>query len=353
MVVGATEVMFKYILKRIFVMLPTLLGITILSFIIINLAPGSPVEQRLQQLRFGGGGAEGTRAGDGGSQGSYGVSQEVIEALKKQYGFDKPVHIRYLIWLNNVVTFNFGESFIYEEPVIDVIASKFPVSLQFGILSFLLTYLICIPLGVMKAVRDGTVFDAVTSFGFFVLYSIPPLMLGILLIVFFAGGSYFSWFSVIGISSDQYYSLSTFGKILDRAHHFILPLTCYMINSFAVLTLLMKNSLLDEIKLDYVRTARAKGLSEAAVVYRHAFRNALIPIVTGLGGYLGVFLSGSIIIERLFSLDGMGLLGFQSLLSRDYNVIMGLIFISSLVMLVGRLISDILYMVVDPRIDLN
>lgn len=341
--------MFVYLIRRLLMMIPTILGITVLSFVIINLAPGGPVEQKLQQLQFGGQGEASTSS----SSNNYGVSEEVIEALKKQYGFDKPIHIRYFIWLKNIATLDFGESFTYEEPVMDVIKSKFPVSLQFGIVSLILVYLVCIPLGVAKAVRDNTRFDAVSSVILFIMYSIPPLMLGILLIVFFGGGSFLDWFPIEGIMSDDYDSFTFFEKVVDRVHHFIMPLICYMIGSFTVLTFLMKNSLLEEIKLDYVRTARAKGLEENIVVYKHALRNALIPIVTGLGSFLGVFFAGSIIIEQIFSLDGMGLLGFSAALNRDYNVLMALIFITSMISLVGRLISDLLYVVVDPRIDFS
>lgn len=341
-----------YILRRMFMMIPTLFGITLLSFVVINLAPGSPVEQKLMALRFAGGG-QSTGVGHGGGSSNYGVSQEVIEALKKQYGFDKPLHVRYWIWLKNVATLNFGTSFSREEPVVDVIASKFPVSLQFGILSLILTYLICIPLGIAKAVRDGSRFDVVTSGILMVLYSIPPLILGVLLRVFLAGGAFLDWFPLGDLYSDNYYDLSFWGQVLDRIHHFVLPLTCYVIGSFTVLTFLMKNSLLDEIKLDYVRTARAKGLSENVVIYKHAVRNALIPIATGLGGFLAVFFSGSIIVEQIFNLDGMGLLGYKSALDRDYNVIMGLIFFQSVIMLLGRLLSDLAYLVIDPRIDFS
>ncbi len=344
--------MWKYIVRRLFAMIPTLFGICLLSFVIINMAPGGPIEQRIEQLRFAG--AAGGGMGRGGSESlansQSGVSQDVIDALKKQYGFDKPLMVRFGIWLKNVVTLNFGNSFTYDEPVTELIASKFPVSLQFGIASLILTYLVCIPLGVMKAVRDGTPFDSISSFILFVLYSVPPLMLGVLLMVYFAGGSYFHWFPAIGISSDNYDALTFWAKVWDRIHHFILPLVCYMVNSFTALTFLMKNSLLDEIKLEYIRTARAKGLSEKIVVYKHALRNALIPIVTGMGGFLGVFLAGSIIIEQIFSLDGIGLLGYNSALSRDYNVLMALIFLSCLVELFGRLVSDLLYVVIDPRI---
>lgn len=341
--------MFTYILKRLLIMVPTLLGITVVTFIIINLAPGSPIEQRIQQLKFGGMGQEG--GGGKSSDKNSAVSQEVIEALKRQYGFDKPVHVRYYIWLKNIAHLDFGESFTYEEPVWDVITSKLPVSLQFGVISLIISYLVCIVLGVIKAVKHGTAFDYVSSFLLFVFYSIPGFMLAILLIVYFAGGSFYNWFPMGELYSDNYYDLTLWGKIIDRIHHFILPLICYMIGSFTVLTMLMKNSLLDEIKRDYIRTARAKGMSEKVVFLKHALRNALIPIVTGIGGFISVFFVGSLLLESIFQLDGMGLLSYKSILQRDYNVIMGLIFIQSVLMLIGNLISDLAYIAVDPRID--
>ncbi len=324
-------------------MIPTLFGITILSFIIINLAPGSPVEQKLQQMRFGG--------GSSGHQGGTGVSQEVIDALNKQYGFDKPLLVRYGIWMKNLATLDFGDSFKYEEPVTGLIVSKFPVSITFGLISFILSYLVCIPLGVYKAIKNGSAFDQISSVLLSAAYSIPPIILGILLLVFFAGASYFNWFPIGGVFSDNYDELTTMGKIWDRAHHFILPMICYMIGSFTYLTFMMKNSLLDVIKLDYVRTAKAKGLSDRAVYMKHALRNALIPIVTGMSDILAIFFTGSILIEKIFNLDGMGLLGLNAVTARDYNVLMGLIFLQSLLMLLGRIISDFLYVVVDPRID--
>lgn len=333
-------------------MIPTLLGITIVCFVVINLAPGGPIEQKLMAMRFGGGMAGGgAGSGGGGGTSNYGVSADVIEALKKQYGFDKPIHIRYGIWLKNIVTLDFGESFSTEEPVIDVVASKFPVSLQFGIISLFLTYLICVPLGIAKAVKDGTRFDMVSSVILMFMYSIPPLILGILLRVYLAGGAFADWFPLGDLYSDNYFDLDTWGKIKDRVHHFILPLTCYIVGNFTVITFLMKNSLLEEIKLDYVRTARAKGLDERTVIYKHALRNALIPIATGLSSFLAVFFAGSIIIEQIFNLDGMGLLGYKAALSRDYNVLMALIFFQALISLVGRLLSDITYVLIDPRID--
>jgi microcin C transport system permease protein len=233
----------------------------------------------------------------------------------------------------------------------DVILSKFPVSLQFGVASLILTYLVCIPLGMAKAVRAGSVFDWLSGFLLYVAYSIPPLVLGIFLIVFFAGGRYFNWFPIGMLYSDQYDSLSLGGKIWDRIHHFILPLTCYMIGGFTELSMLMRNSMLEVVKQDYVRTARAKGLDEKVVLYKHAMRNALIPIATGLGGFFSVFLAGSLIVETIFQLDGIGLLSYKSILARDYNVIMGLIFLSSVILMLGRLFSDIVYVMIDPRID--
>lgn len=341
--------MLKYFLRRMAIIIPTLLGVTVVVFIIINMAPGGPIEQKLQQMRFGSeshGGAEGKSRG-----GTQGVSDEVLEALKKQYGFDKPMHVRYFLWLKNISTLNFGESFTYEEPVLDVITSKFPVSLQFGIISLILSYIVSIPLGILKAIKKGSAFDVISSFILFVFYSIPSFMLAILLIVFFSGGSFFEWFPVGGIHSENFDELSGLEQIWDRIHHFTLPLICYTIGSFTSLTILMKNSLIEEIKKDYIRTARAKGLDEKVVYMKHALKNALIPIVTGLGGFLSVFFAGSLLLETIFQLDGIGLLSYKSVLARDYNVIMGLVFIQSGLFLLGNVISDIAYVLVDPRID--
>lgn len=332
--------MLKYSLHRLLWMLPTLFGITLVCFLVINLAPGSPVEQAMSKMRFG------NHQG-----GSAGVSDEIVNAIKKQYGFDQPLHIRYLIWLKNIVTLDFGESFTYQRPVIQVIVDKLPVSLQFGVMSLLLIYMISIPLGISKAVRDGSHFDLWSSVMLMIAYSVPPLILGILMRVYLAGGQFLDILPLGELYSDNYMDLSFWGKVWDRGQHFIMPLTCYVVNGFTVLVFLMKNSLMEEIRLDYVRTARAKGLDERAVIYKHALRNALIPILTGLGSFLTVFFAGSIIIEQVFNLDGMGLLSYKSILSRDYNIIMALIFIQSVLSMVGRLVSDITYVMVDPRID--
>ena len=344
--------MWPYLLKRLLAIIPTLLGITVVCFFIINLAPGGPVERKMAQMKFAGafstGGGGG--GGDSGSH-SFAISEEVLQNLKKQYGFDKPIHIRYWLWIKSIATLDFGESFIYEEPVINVIVSKFPVSLQFGIVSFILTYLVCIPLGIAKAIKEGSRFDFASTVTLLVMYSIPSLVLGILLKTYFTGGGFLNWFPVGDLYSDQYFDKNFFGRAGDRVHHFILPLICYMIGHFTVLTFLTKNSLLDEVRLDYVRTARAKGLNEKVIIYKHALRNALIPIVTGLGSFLGLFLAGSLIVEKIFTLDGIGLLSYNSLINRDYHLIMALIFIQAVLALFGRLISDFAYVLVDPRID--
>ena len=347
--------MSRYFLRRLFLMIPTLIGITVVCFIIINLAPGGPIQQKLAMMRFGGAmgpGTAGTGGGTGYERGDQAVTEEIIEALKKQYGFDKPLLVRYGIWMKNIATLDFGESFIYEEPVIDVILERIPISLQFGLTSLMLTYLVCIALGVIKALRDGSPFDVSSTVVLFIMYSVPSLMLGILLIVFVAGAEN-SWFPTGGIISDSYEELSFWGKVEDRMRHFLLPLSCYMIGSFTFLTMLMKNSMLDVIKLDYVVTAQAKGLADKVVYMKHALRNALIPVVTGMSGILSIFFAGSVIIERIFQIDGMGLLGYNAALSRDYNVLMGLIFISSILFLVGRLLVDFFYILVDPRIDFS
>ena len=341
--------MFKYFVKRLLLIIPTLIGITVACFVITITTPGGPIEQKLAQLRFAGATEAGEQAVDSGSD--YGVSNEIIEALKKQYGFDKPIPIQYLIWLKNAITFDFGDSFIHEEPVVGLILERVPISLQFGLVSLILTYLVCIILGVQMAVRKGSFFDISSSVVLIVLYSIPPLMLGILLKVFLAGR--WDWFPIGDLYSDMYFEKDFFGQVLDRVHHFILPMLCYMVGAFTILTQFMKNNLLEEINKDYVKTAQAKGLSKAVVIYKHALRNALVPIATGIGNVFGIFLAGSLIIEKIFNIQGIGLLAFDSTIARDYNVIMALIFIQSLIFIAGRIISDFTYIIIDPRIDFS
>jgi microcin C transport system permease protein len=336
-----------YVLRRLLLAIPTLLGITLVCFFIINMAPGGPIEQQLQAIRFGGG-----MSGEGGTGGESGVNEKIIEMMKEYYGFDKPLLHRYFIWLKNIVTLDFGRSYSYEMPVWELIKARIPISLQFGLSSLILTYLVSVLLGVLKAVKNGSKFDVASSTVLFVLYSIPSLILGIILIVFVAGRDG-SWFPLGGVVSDYYSYLSFWEKVGDRIRHFILPLLCYMVGSFTFLTLLMKNSMLDVINMDYVRTARAKGLDNKKVILKHAFRNALIPMVTGMTGILTVFFAGSIIVEQIFNINGMGLLSYQALLSRDYPVIMALIFIQSVLYLSGRLLVDLLYTVIDPRINFS
>ena len=332
----------EYIIRRLLLMIPTILGITVVCFALTQFIPGGPVEQMISRIRA----ASAERGVDASRQ----ISEEEIENIKAYFGFDKPAHIRYLKWLGNVVRLDLGTSYAYEEPVWDVIVSKFPISLFFGFTSFFLSYLICIPLGMLKAVKNNSRLDTITSVIIFVGYVMPGYALGILLITFLGGGSFLDWFPISGIVSDNFEQLSLSGKILDFLHHMVLPLICYMASEFAFLTILMKNSVIDEIKKDYMRTAIVKGATFNTAVWKHAFRNSLIPLATRLGEIFTIMFAGALLIERVFDIDGMGLLVFNSMVSRDYNVIMGIILLSSIMALMGRLFSDILYVVVDPRI---
>ena len=323
-------------------MIPTLFGITLVCFMLTQFIPGGPVEQMISRIR--------AVSGEKGVDASRSITEEEVENIKVYFGFDKPVHMRYLKWLGNVVMLDLGTSYAYEEPVWDVIISKFPISLFFGFTSFFLSYLVCIPLGMLKAIKNNSIFDTVTSVIIFAGYVMPGYALGILLITFLSGGSFLDWFPISGIVSDNFESLSLFGKILDFLHHMVLPLICYMASEFAFLTILMKNSLMDEIKKDYMRTAIVKGATFNTAVWKHAFRNSLIPLATRLGEIFTIMFAGALLIEKVFDIDGMGLLVYNSMVSRDYNVVMGIIVLSSIMVLLGRLFSDILYVVVDPRI---
>ncbi len=339
-----------YIINRLFAIIPTLFGISLISFVLINVAPGGPVEQALQKLKYS---AESTSSNNSSlnSQNIENtVTSEVIESLKRQYGYDKPVLTRYFIWLKNLVTLDFGESFTHHRPVWDLIIEKFPVSLMFGLTSFMLTYLISIPLGLLKALWNGSRFDVVTSFLIFLTYAIPSFIFAILLIVIFGPGN-LDWFPIQGLVSENYDDLSAWNKLTDRLSHAFLPLLCYTIGDFAALTVLTKNSILEEVNKDYVRTARAKGLEQNAAILKHALRNALMPIATGLGSLLGVFFAGALLLETIFNLDGIGLLSYNAVLSRDFNVIMGLLMLQSIAALLGNLLSDIIYVIIDPRVN--
>lgn len=337
-----------YFIRRLLLIIPTFLGITLVSFIIMHIVPGGPIEQAIRQIRMGG------ALGEGGTSGGF-VSSELtadaIEQMRENYGFDKPVFVRYGLWLWNILRLDLGTSYIYGDPVWDVIKSRLPVSLYFGLIGFFLTYLVCIPLGVMKAVKHRSPFDTITSVLVFVGYATPGFALGIVLLVLFGGGSFLNLFPLGGFVSDNFSDLSFLQKAWDLLHHTILPVICYMISSFATLTILMKNSLLEQLTQDYVLTAFAKGLTGRVVVYKHALRNSLIPLATGFGHFLSIILAGSFLIEKVFNIDGMGLLGYTAIVDRDYPVVLGILVISSLLSLLGNILSDVCYILIDPRID--
>ncbi|MEC8316528.1 MAG: microcin C ABC transporter permease YejB [Pseudomonadota bacterium] len=359
--------MAAYILRRLALMIPTILGIMLISFTIIQFAPGGPVERIIAQLqghdvgataRFAGGQSEMNNLSsgnfDGGSKyrGAQGLDPAFIEELEKQFGFDKPAHERFLIMIGDYAQFDFGNSFYRDVPVAQLIAEKLPVSISLGLWTTLITYLISIPLGIAKARRSGSSFDIWTSGVIIVGYAIPGFLFAVLLIILFAGGSYFDWFPLRGLTSDNFDSLSTGGKIIDYLWHISLPVLAMTIGAFATTTLLTKNSFLDEISKQYVTTARAKGLSEGKVLYHHVFRNAMLIVVAGFpGAFVGAFFTGSLLIETIFSLDGLGLLSYESIINRDYPVVFANLYIFGLVGLIITLLSDLTYVLMDPRID--
>ncbi|MEX2475561.1 microcin C ABC transporter permease YejB [Marinobacter sp.] len=350
-----------YILRRLALVIPTLLGIMLLNFLIVQAAPGGPVEQLIAEMeghgggalaRASGGGSGGEVSSGGDSRGSRGIPDEMLQEIEVMYGFDKPAHERFLKMLGDYATFNFGESFFRERTVLELIIDKMPVSISLGLWSTLIIYLISIPLGIRKAVSDGSRFDVWSSSAIVVGYAIPGFLFAILLIVLFAGGSYFDWFPLRGLTSSNFDELNWHQKIGDYFWHLALPVTANVIGGFATLTLLTKNSFLDEISKQYVVTAKAKGLEEKQVLYGHVFRNAMLIVIASLPGVLvALFFTGSLLIEVIFSLDGLGLLGFEAALNRDYPVIFGTLYIFTLMGLVLKLISDITYVLVDPRID--
>lgn len=355
--------MLAYIVRRLLLIVPTLLGILLINFIIVQAAPGGPVEQMIAKLegfdaasggataRVSGGGGEVSVAGSN-YRGAQGLDPDLIAEIEKMYGFDKSAPERFWLMITSYAQLDFGQSFFRDASVVDLILEKMPVSISLGLWSTLITYLISIPLGIAKATRHGSGFDVWTSSAIIVGYAIPGFLFAILLIVLFAGGSYWDWFPLRGLTSGNFDQLSLGGKILDYFWHLALPVTALVIGSFATLTLLTKNSFLDEIGKQYVITARAKGLTDRRVLYGHVFRNAMLIVVAGFpAAFLGIFFAGSMLIEVIFSLDGLGLLGFESIVNRDYPVVFGTLFIFSLFGLLAKLLSDLMYTLIDPRID--
>ena len=339
--------MSAYFLRRLLLIIPTFLGITMVVFVVTHFVPGGPVERQIMRMRMGSGSEAAAAAG---GRGAIALPEDAIAEIRKYYGFDKPVYIRYARWLSNVVRFDLGTSYIYQDPVWDVIKSRFPVSIFLGFTGFVLSYLVCVPLGIVKAVRHGSRFDFITSALVFLGYSIPGWALGTALLVLFGGGTFWSLFPLGGFRPENWEYLSVWGKITGQIHHMFLPVVCYMVGSFATETILTKNSMMENLGQDYVRTAFAKGLGERRVIFVHVLRNSLIPLVTGLGHVISIVLAGSFLIERVFNIDGMGYLGYTAILQRDYPVALGIVVLSSLLMLVGNILSDIIYAVVDPRI---
>jgi microcin C transport system permease protein len=329
-------------------MVPTLLGALTITFVVIQFVPGGPVEQIMAEARA-------SQKGDGSAYkaGRDSDAKQIAE-LKKLYGFDKPAHVRYVEMLGNFLRFDLGRSFLHNKDVWQLIQEKLPVSISLGMWTFLFSYLISLPLGIVKAVHEGSRFDLISSLIVLIGYAIPGFVLGIFLIVLFSGGTFLEWFPLRGLTSDNWADLSWSARITDYFWHLTLPLICMVIGSFAVTTMLTKNTFVEEMRKQYVLVARAKGLSQRRVLYKHIFRNALIPLVTGFpAAFVGAFFAGSVLIETLFSLDGLGLLSFESVVRRDYPVVLGSLYLFTLIGLVVKLISDLMYVVVDPRVQFN
>ena len=340
--------MLAYILKRIVLMLPTLLGVLLLTFVVIQFVPGGPVEQYLAEAKAGAGGG----GGEGGGlayRGAQGVDAQRLAEIKALYGFDKPAHERFVQMLGQFARFDLGRSFFQNKDVWQLIQEKLPVSASLGLWTFFISYLVAVPLGIAKAVRAGSRFDLLTTLVILVGYAIPGFVLGLALLVIFGGQ--LQWFPLRGLTSSHWADLSLMGKVVDYLWHITLPVLAMVAGSLAVTAMLTKNAYLEEIRKQYVLTARAKGLSERQVLYRHVFRNALLPIVTGFpAAFIGAFFTGSLLIETLFSLDGLGLLSYESVIRRDYPVVLGTLYLFTLIGLVTKLISDLCYVWVDPRV---
>ncbi len=332
-------------------MIPTLFGVMLITFTVTQFVPGGPVEKIMAQIEGHGAAGEAASGGAGLYQGTEGLDEERVEQLRKLYGFDKPPIQRFFSMMGSYLVFDFGESYYHHRGVVELVISKLPVSMSLGLWSFLIVYSICIPLGIKKAVEEGTRFDVITSTVILVGYAIPGFVLGIALIVLFGGGSFWNIFPLRGIISDNWQEMSKMNIVLDYLWHMVLPIIASTVGSLAVMTMLTKNSFLEEIRKQYVMTAWAKGLSEGQVLYKHVFRNAIIPIITGFpGSFITAFFTGSLLIETIFSLDGMGLLAYESVLNRDYPVVLGTLYFFTIIGLISRLLSDLSYVLVDPRI---
>ena len=347
--------MWSYILKRLLIMIPTLLGVITLTFVVIQFVPGGPVEQVMLELKGRGGGGEASGGGTASDyRGRRGIDPQQLAQIKALYGFDKTPAERYWLMLKRFAKFDLGQSYFHHQSVWSLIVSKLPVSISLGLWTFFLTYLISVPLGIAKAVRNGSRFDTLTSLVVLVGYAIPGFVLGVLLLVLFGGGTFWQLFPLRELVSDNWSDLSWPAKITDYLWHITLPVTASVVGSFAVITMLTKNAFLDEIRRQYVLTARAKGLSERKVLFKHIFRNALIPLITGFpSAFIGAFFAGSLLIETLFSLDGLGRLSYESVQRRDYPVVLGSLYLFTLIGLVTKLISDLCYVLVDPRIQFD
>ncbi len=360
--------MTAYIIRRLLLMIPTLLGIMVINFVVVQLAPGGPVEQAIAQITGEGADitARVTREGAGETlqisqqgasetgryRGAQGLDPEFIAELERRFGFDKPLHERFLQMMGNYLVFDFGESFFRDRKVVDLVLEKMPVSISLGIWTTLLVYLISIPLGIAKAVRDGSRFDIWTSVVVIIGNAVPGFLFAVFLLVVFAGGSYLDWFPLRGLVSENWSSLSWPERILDYLWHMVLPVTAMVIGGFAALSMLTKNSFLDQINQQYVITARAKGLTEGRVLYGHVFRNAMLIVIAGFpAAFIGILFTGSVLIEVIFSLDGLGLLGFEAAFARDYPIMFGTLYFYSLLGLLLGLIGDLTYTLIDPRID--
>ncbi len=347
--------MFAYIVRRLLLIIPTLVIILLVNFVIVQAAPGGPVEQAIAALQGIGGGGVGGSSGEGmgsGSRASRGLDPKLIKDIEKQYGFDKPAPERLWLMLKSYAQLDFGNSFFRGKTVIDLILEKMPVTISLGLWATLITYLVSIPLGIRKAVRHGSSFDVWSSTAIVIGYAMPAFLFAMFLIVVFAGGTSLNWFPVRGLVSENFEELSTVGKVADYFWHLVLPVTSLVIGGFATLTILTKNSFLNEITRQYVVTARAKGLSERRVLYGHVFRNAMLLVISGIPqAFISVFFAGSLLIEVIFSLDGLGRMSYEAAVSRDYPVVFGSLFIFTLFGLLIKLIGDLCYTLVDPRID--